>query len=283
MKCEVYIGIGFEMGKEHSISSFESRYSTTAMEVIPNISTYSRSRSSSPPRWEEPYASGLFPSKFNSDTSMNVEDADATQPFEMFFDIGMESGFIPSISQTGRRPPHLLTPRCWKFEDFVPPSEPAGSSSSSMPTPSGVVHVDHEQGRTIRERSRKARPHVRRPPNAFLLFRRAHQDLAFSLLYSPSSSSSDGVSKPEIGDISKLLGAMWHSLKETNPEEAELWYEKAEREKEEHARLYPEYKYKPRMVGGKGETKERGKPYDTPEPRASRRLRTRSVVASLLA
>jgi hypothetical protein len=71
-----------------------------------------------------------------------------------------------------------------------------------------------------------------RPPNAFILYRRAKQPAIVA--------KNVGISN---NDVSKEIGKMWHE----EPVEIKLKYQKmAEAAKEEHTKKYPEYRYRPR-------------------------------------
>ncbi|CAG8718401.1 479_t:CDS:1, partial [Acaulospora morrowiae] len=71
-----------------------------------------------------------------------------------------------------------------------------------------------------------------RPPNAFILYRRAKQPSIVALHHGISNN-----------DVSKEIGRMWHE----EPVEVRNKFQKmAEAAKEEHMKKYPEYRYRPR-------------------------------------
>lgn len=71
-----------------------------------------------------------------------------------------------------------------------------------------------------------------RPPNAFILYRRAKQPTIVA--------QHQGITNNE---VSKEIGKMWHE----EPMEVRLKFQKmAEAAKEEHMKKYPEYRYRPR-------------------------------------
>jgi hypothetical protein len=71
-----------------------------------------------------------------------------------------------------------------------------------------------------------------RPPNAFILYRRAKQPTIVA--------QHQGITNNE---VSKEIGRMWHE----EPMEVRLKFQKmAEAAKEEHMKKYPEYRYRPR-------------------------------------
>jgi len=89
-----------------------------------------------------------------------------------------------------------------------------------------------------------------RPPNAFILYRRAKQPTIVAL--------HQGITNNE---VSKEIGKMWHE----EPMEVRLKFQKmAEAAKEEHMKKYPEYRYRPRRPQ---ERKRRAQTRDTPNNR----------------
>jgi hypothetical protein len=89
-----------------------------------------------------------------------------------------------------------------------------------------------------------------RPPNAFILYRRAKQPTIVA--------QHQGITNNE---VSKEIGRMWHE----EPMEVRLKFQKmAEAAKEEHMKKYPEYRYRPRRPQ---ERKRRAQTRDTPNNR----------------
>ncbi|KAI4522817.1 hypothetical protein K525DRAFT_255273 [Schizophyllum commune Loenen D] len=89
-----------------------------------------------------------------------------------------------------------------------------------------------EQGGKKRRRRPRDVDHIPRPPNAFMLFR---ADFVNKGRVPPSIETVHG-------NLSKIIGAVWRNLP---PHEAQFWQIKAAKAKQEHARLHPEYKYRP--------------------------------------
>ncbi|TLS26647.1 hypothetical protein PpBr36_04429 [Pyricularia pennisetigena] len=81
-------------------------------------------------------------------------------------------------------------------------------------------------------------PKIRRPRNAFILYRTHHQ--ARIVAENPK------LPNPE---ISKIIGLQWHDEPESVKE---TWKRLAEEDKRKHARLYPNYKFQPRRGGKPG-------------------------------
>ncbi|KAM5351933.1 hypothetical protein ACJ41O_004656 [Fusarium nematophilum] len=75
-------------------------------------------------------------------------------------------------------------------------------------------------------------PKIPRPRNAFILYRQHHQ--AEVVAHNPN------LSNPE---ISKIIGEQW---KEESEEVKSNWKALADKEKQNHQRLYPDYRYQPR-------------------------------------
>lgn len=77
---------------------------------------------------------------------------------------------------------------------------------------------------------------IPRPRNAFILFRQHHHRLLID------EWTAQGVDIPHNSKISKILGVRWKSL---NEQERSHWEEQARKEKYEHEKKYPDYRYKP--------------------------------------
>lgn len=126
--------------------------------------------------------------------------------------------------------------------------DPAVSSSDSLPNlvrrspilPEAQLHGSPpKKSSPGKSHSRKVAPgHIKRPRNAFILFR-SHAVLQGLV---PKDVEKDH------GNISRIISHIWKSLSE---EERQVWDAEAEKEKAEHRRLYPDYKYKPLPPGKK--------------------------------
>lgn len=79
-------------------------------------------------------------------------------------------------------------------------------------------------------------PKIPRPKNAFILFRQHYHRILID------EWTAQGVEIPHNSNISKIIGTKWKGLQ---PEDKAHWENLAEKEKLEHERKYPEYKYKP--------------------------------------
>jgi hypothetical protein len=101
--------------------------------------------------------------------------------------------------------------------------------------------------------------YVKRPENAFILFRRKccedrqqAEDVA---------ASADGPTKKQRqADLSKTISQQWKSL---SAEERQFWEQMAKDKKKEHEQLYPNYVYRPQRAKDKdGKTKNKSKKFD---------------------
>ncbi|KAI3320819.1 hypothetical protein HD806DRAFT_537883 [Xylariaceae sp. AK1471] len=138
--------------------------------------------------------------------------------------------------------PHVTMPTI--FSDFrMPMQAPAYPSlspptmygySSASPSPSrkrkmlGTAHKDD----AIPEQE-----HVPKPMNAFFIFRRHHHRLV-----------AEQNKKMPNGQVSQVIANMWKSM---SKEEKEPWFQQARAVAEEHKRLYPDYKCRPKPTNAK--------------------------------
>ncbi|KAJ7595341.1 hypothetical protein C8J56DRAFT_1042445 [Mycena floridula] len=117
-------------------------------------------------------------------------------------------------------------------------------SPSMLPTPdpSFLSHISNKKSHARKQ----PLGHVPRPRNAFIIFRSllVHQNKV------PSSVQNDHCS------ISRLAGVLWRQLTD---EQRLPWMELAEKEKEQHAMTYPNYRYIPRGLDEKEKDKLRNR------------------------
>ncbi|PWN41645.1 hypothetical protein IE81DRAFT_330728 [Ceraceosorus guamensis] len=108
-----------------------------------------------------------------------------------------------------------------------------GSSRAAAEDPASLpVSISIPRSTAPSHARKKAADHVPRPRNAFILFRsHAHRQGLVPKELSANHSN-----------ISVIISHMWRSLP---TEEKEMWAKEAQREKDEHALLYPDYKFKP--------------------------------------
>lgn len=131
---------------------------------------------------------------------------DAHDPWHIGQDL-----FLPAPFGTGTQPIHAA-------QDAPPP---LAQDTSCPSTPRSTSHT------------RKMAPgHIKRPRNAFILFR-SHA-VATNLV--PKEVERDH------RNISRIISHMWRSL---GKEERAMWEAQAQAEKERHRREHPDYKYRP--------------------------------------
>ncbi|GAA5890875.1 hypothetical protein JCM6882_008842 [Rhodosporidiobolus microsporus] len=133
------------------------------------------------------------------------------------------------------------------------------SSSYDLPTPGSFAAspyvADSEcgsQGRSNKSHARKKEEgHIKRPPNAFILFRShccsPEAKLDPSLPEPPGTAHARHLASLDINNsqhISVIVSQVWKGL---TKEEKAYWTQKAQDAKDEHARLHPNYRYQPQQ------------------------------------
>ncbi|KAI0365779.1 hypothetical protein BV20DRAFT_982357 [Pilatotrama ljubarskyi] len=120
-------------------------------------------------------------------------------------------------------------------------------SSPSAPVSSQVP--SHRRRRSTASDIGERRPkkgdddYIKRPENAFILFRRkACQDREAAREREEEESASGPVKKQRQADLSKTISQQWKSL---SPEERQYWEDLAKEKKKEHEAMYPNYVYRP--------------------------------------
>ncbi|BGP21892.1 specific transcriptional repressor [Rhodotorula toruloides] len=134
----------------------------------------------------------------------------------------------------------------------VPPSTSAGFEES--PFVVGRQPRIGKGGRPVKSHTRKLEPgHIKRPPNAFILFRShccqpdASESLDPSAPEPPATAHARHLASLEINNsqhISVIVSQVWKGL---SARDKSYWEDKARVAKEEHQRLHPDYKYRPQQ------------------------------------
>lgn len=114
----------------------------------------------------------------------------------------------------------------------TPPTSTGSHSSAGSGTPTHCSCKSH----------RRNSSHIPRPRNAFILFR---QHFHYELFPKNGSMLSTLGSFKTNSEISREIGQRWRGLP---PKEKQYWHDLAQREKEKHKLMYPDYKYIPRKV-----------------------------------
>ncbi|KAI0915962.1 hypothetical protein AcV5_003426 [Taiwanofungus camphoratus] len=139
------------------------------------------------------------------------------------------------------------------------PTSSIGSDSSSvLSTPtSRSSQASHKRRRSTASDIGERRPkkgdedYIKRPENAFILFRRKcceerqAQDDA-------DDNASGPVKKQRQADLSKTISQQWKTL---SSEERQYWEGLAKEKKKEHEAMYPNYVYRPQRVKDKAKAK----------------------------
>ncbi|GAA5842486.1 hypothetical protein JCM9279_005400 [Rhodotorula babjevae] len=201
--------------------------------------------SASPASWSEHSVPLFRPRSATSASEYSAWDSDASS-FDMHGSSFGSYSFSPASSHD------------------LPTSRP--STASSPYVADAAPPKIGRNGKPVKSHSRKQAPgHIKRPPNAFILFRShccAPESVDPSLPDPPGTAHARYLASLEINNsqhISMIVSQVWNNLK---PEEKHYWDEKARLAKEEHARLHPDYRYRPQQ-----RIKETVRRRKKPEPR----------------
>ncbi|KAF8632292.1 hypothetical protein AX15_001946 [Amanita polypyramis BW_CC] len=197
------------------------------------------------------------------------------------------------------------TPRAFTFPAVQPPSDSPYSSPShspfepdlrSLPTqcttsqsatiprtlsPDSILHLSspiqpsqvqqHKRRKSSSDVERRPKrgdeDYIKRPENAFILFRRKcceNRQQEEGGLDTP-------VKKQRQADLSKTISQQWKSL---SPEERQYWEQLAKEKKKEHEHMYPNYVYRPQRSKDKSKNK---KPIKSRRPENEHETDTESL------
>ena len=148
------------------------------------------------------------------------------------------------------------------------PTSSINSDSSSLPSPTSTIHLSPQHTRQaqppalpkrrkslgadpVERRPRKGdEDYIKRPENAFILFRRKCCEERNGVEGSEDSGLAAPAKKQRQADLSKLISQQWKSL---TPDEKQRWEDLAKEKKKEHEQMYPNYVYRPqRSKASKG-------------------------------
>ncbi|KAH8082815.1 hypothetical protein BXZ70DRAFT_586254 [Cristinia sonorae] len=176
---------------------------------------------------------------------------------------------------------HNDSPSCSPFEPeqkpaATPPLVRAFSPSSSIGSETSSLHsspsavssqASHRRRRSVagdneRRPKKGDDDYIKRPENAFILFRRKCCEDRQIAMDELSTTTDDSITAPvkkqRQADLSKTISQQWKTL---SVEERAYWEDLAKEKKKEHEQLYPNYVYRPQRVP-KGKKKGKGKRQD---------------------
>ncbi|GAA5917296.1 hypothetical protein JCM5296_003052 [Sporobolomyces johnsonii] len=138
--------------------------------------------------------------------------------------------------------------------DSISPCDWPTTSSSYFSAPSpfvgdGVARVGKNEKPGKSHARRTAPGHIKRPPNAFILFRShcCSPAVDSSQPEPPGTAHARHLASLEINNsqhISVIVSQVWKGL---SKEDKAYWEQKAQEAKEEHQRLHPDYRYRPQQ------------------------------------
>jgi hypothetical protein len=134
-------------------------------------------------------------------------------------------------------------PRTLSPDSFLRPSSPIQSSQVQQ-------HKRRKSSSTdVERRPRKGdENYIKRPENAFILFRRK----CCEDRQQEEGATDSPVKKQRQADLSKTISQQWKSL---SPEERQYWEHMAKEKKKEHEQMYPNYVYRPQRSKDKPKPK----------------------------
>ena len=133
------------------------------------------------------------------------------------------------------------------------PTSSIGSETSSLfSTPSTCTssQASHRRRRsTVSDNERRPKKgdddYIKRPENAFILFRRKCCEDRQQAQDEGDESAPQPVKKQRQADLSKTISQQWKALP---AEERQYWEDLAKEKKKEHEQMYPNYVYRPQRV-----------------------------------
>ncbi|THH00452.1 hypothetical protein EW026_g2091 [Hermanssonia centrifuga] len=153
------------------------------------------------------------------------------------------SPFEPELKLSSTPPP---------VRAFSPTSSIGSETSSLLSTPSSATssQVSHRRRRsTVSDNERRPKKgdedYIKRPENAFILFRRKCCEDRQQALEEGDDAPSAPVKKQRQADLSKTISQQWKGLP---ADERQYWEDLAKEKKKEHEHMYPNYVYRPQRV-----------------------------------
>ncbi|KAL0572036.1 slightly ste11-like protein [Marasmius crinis-equi] len=174
------------------------------------------------------------PRAFTFPTTHNLSDSPYSTPSSSPFEPDLRSISLSSAAFLHPLAPDSASPASHNRR------RKASTSSIASTPPS---HAD-------RRPKKGDEDYIKRPENAFILFRRKCCEERDAL------AASDGNKKQRQADLSKAISQRWKALSEGK---RKYWEELARKKNEEYAQLYPNYVYRPQRVRDKSRHARNGK------------------------
>uniref|UniRef100_A0A914Q293 dTCF n=1 Tax=Panagrolaimus davidi TaxID=227884 RepID=A0A914Q293_9BILA len=198
----------------------------------------------------------LFADKQDVAAEAEIEEEDGIQGNSSFQSLGTPSafstvspavpwmgGYLSPAYQQMMQSMTLMSPSFYSlmanqrniFNQFKPPdvfSQLPSSSTATDPATGGPIRStpksSKENRRLIKEeKQQNQKPLIKKPLNAYMIFMKDNRQKVLE---------EDGNASKQSAEINAILGKRWQQLPE---EEQKIYFEKANKEKEEHARKYP--------------------------------------------
>jgi len=181
------------------------------------------------------------------------------------------SPFEPDLRQLTFTPPLKIHTPSSSISSFSSESS-FQTTDTALSSPLTTASPSRRRRSTVSEINER-RPkkgdedYIKRPENAFILFRRkCCEDRNLALGAGEAGEGVDGSTLPSKkqrqADLSKMISQQWKGL---STEERQYWEDLAKEKKKEHEQLYPNYVYRPQRVKGKKSAKGKGKKIDEAE------------------
>ncbi|GAA5940341.1 uncharacterized protein JCM15063_002605 [Sporobolomyces koalae] len=211
-------------------------------------------------------ASSISGHSFRSRSATSASERSDWESEASAYDTDLDPKLAYSPEPFGLPPFDLIVP----LDAELPQPPTPAQLSSPLPSTDKPVRIG-KNGKPLKSHARKTAPgHIKRPPNAFILFRShccAPRGEA-SEPDPPGTAHARHLASLDINNsqhVSLIVSQLWKGLK---PDEKAYWENKARVAKEEHQRLYPGYRYKPQQRS-KDSIRKRKKP----DPKESREHR----------
>ncbi|KAG6333836.1 hypothetical protein ID866_5255, partial [Astraeus odoratus] len=123
----------------------------------------------------------------------------------------------------------------------------SSAATSMFPSSPSSSHAHKRRKSSVcseieRRPKRGDEDYIKRPENAFILFRRKCCEDRQAAQEEAAASADGPTKKQRQADLSKTISQQWKAL---SPEERLFWEELAKEKKKEHEQMYPNYVYRP--------------------------------------